>query len=186
VVGIDRLRDRGVIGIDPDRDRPTADRTIRIRGLVRRSSSRAAFRSEIRRSRISLSTDPDPPMTTQPSSVRLYEVHARTSPVFGRVMCGARNHHFVVDGPVGNGCPGEAPTPAEIFLSAVAACGTEVIQVIARDDGVPLESVPTEPQAAALVAGFQRRCPLYGSVAVASAKVEVEHATEPAGALAAN
>ena len=152
-------------------------------------------------------------MTTEASSIRTYEVHARTSPVFGRVMCNARNHHFIVDGPVGNGCPGEAPTPAEIFLSAVAACGTEVIQVIARDDGVPLDSVavtvrgvvdreaqpradvtvftevhlsirlagPSVAQAAALVAGFQRRCPLYGSVAVASAKVEVEHSTEPAG-----
>jgi uncharacterized OsmC-like protein len=157
-------------------------------------------------------------MTMQRSLVRQYEVHARTSPVFGRVMCSARNHHFIVDGPVGNGCPGEAPTPAEIFLSAVAACGTEVIQVIARDDGIPLESVavtvrgtvdreaqprtdvtvftevhlsihlagPTEPQAAALVAGFQRRCPLYGSVAVASAKLEVEHTTEPAGTATAS
>ena len=34
--------------------------------------------------------------------------------------------------------------------------------------------------AAALVAGFQRRCPLYGSIAVASARVVVEHATVPA------
>jgi hypothetical protein len=45
---------------------------------------------------------------------------------------------------------------------------------------------PTEAQAAALVAGFQRRCPLYGSVAVASARLEVEHTTEPAGAAPAS
>jgi uncharacterized OsmC-like protein len=80
-------------------------------------------------------------MTAPPSSVRSYEVHARTSPVFGRVLASARNHHFVIDGPVGNGCPGEAPTPPEIFLASVASCGAELIQVLARDEKVPLTGV---------------------------------------------
>ena len=35
-------------------------------------------------------------------------------------------------------------------------------------------------QAAELVAGFQRRCPVYGSLAVASGSVEVHYETEPA------
>ena len=72
------------------------------------------------------------------SEIRRYEVEARSTDTFGRVLCGCRNHHFVVDGPVQNGCPGEAVTPAELFLSGVAACGVELLQVIAKDRGVPL------------------------------------------------
>jgi uncharacterized OsmC-like protein len=80
-------------------------------------------------------------MTTPPATVREYEVRAETTPTFGRVLASARNHHFVVDGPVQNGCPGEAVTPTELFLSAVAACGVELLHVIAREEGVPLERV---------------------------------------------
>jgi uncharacterized OsmC-like protein len=146
------------------------------------------------------------------TTVREYEVRAETAPTFGRVLCSARNHHLVVDGPVQNGCPGEALTPAELFLSGVAACGTEIMQVIARDEAIPFERVritlrgeidrsrqpredvtvftrvrlearltgPSEAQAAVLVAGFQRRCPLYGSLAVASVDLQVAFTTEPA------
>ena len=150
-------------------------------------------------------------MTTPVTPPREYEVRAHSAPTFGRVLCSARNHHFVVDGPVQNGCPGEAPTPAEIFLSAVAACGVEIIHVIGRDEEIPLERVAVtvkgvvdrnrqpredvtlftavrihlvlsgvdEAQAAALVSGFQRRCPLYGTVATATADVAVEYRVEP-------
>jgi len=80
-------------------------------------------------------------MTAPPSSIREYEIHARSTDVFGRVMCSARNHHFVVDGPIQNDCPGEELTPAEVFLSGVAACGVELMHVIAKNDGVPLARV---------------------------------------------
>jgi uncharacterized OsmC-like protein len=73
------------------------------------------------------------------STIREYEVHARSTDVFGRVLASARDHHFIVDGPVQNGCPGEEVTPPELFLSAVAACGVELLHVIARDQDVPLE-----------------------------------------------
>lgn len=69
-----------------------------------------------------------------------YEVQARSTETFGRVLGSARNHHFVVDGPVQNGCPGEAITPAELFLAGVAACGVELMQVIAREQKVPLQN----------------------------------------------
>ncbi len=72
------------------------------------------------------------------AEVRQFEVQARSTETFGRVLCSARNHHFVVDGPVQNGCPGEAITPAEVFLSGVAACGVELLQVIARERQLPL------------------------------------------------
>ena len=68
-----------------------------------------------------------------------YEVQARATKTFGRVLCSARNHHFVVDGPAQNGCPGEAITPAELFLAGVKACGVELLQVIAREQDLPLQ-----------------------------------------------
>jgi uncharacterized OsmC-like protein len=80
-------------------------------------------------------------MTAPAASIREYQVRAETTRTFGRVLAGARDHHFVVDGPVQNGCPGEAITPAELFLAAVASCGAELVQVIAREEGVPLDSV---------------------------------------------
>ena len=74
-------------------------------------------------------------------AVRTYEVGARSTDVFGRVLCSTREQHFVVDGPVQNGCPGEAVTPGEIFLAGVAACGVELIQVFAREEELPLRAV---------------------------------------------
>jgi uncharacterized OsmC-like protein len=81
-------------------------------------------------------------MTTLPlSMLREYRVSAKSTDVFGRVLCAAREHHFVVDGPVQNGCPGEEVTPPEAFLSGVAACGVELVQVIAKEQGVPIGRV---------------------------------------------
>src|SRR5215813_1423487 len=78
------------------------------------------------------------------TAARGYTVNARSSDVFGRVLCNTRNHHLVVDGPVQNGCPGEAVTPAELFLAGVAACGVELLQVIAKEKQLPLASVRVE------------------------------------------
>ena len=80
-------------------------------------------------------------MTATPTPPREYTVDARSTATFGRVMCSARTHHFVIDGPVANGCPGEELTPPEAFLSGVAACGVELVQVIAREQSVPVGDV---------------------------------------------
>src|SRR5258707_14143826 len=72
--------------------------------------------------------------------VRQYELQARSTETFGRVLCSARTNHFVADGPIQNGCPGEAITPGELFLSGVAACGVELVQVLARAQHVPLQA----------------------------------------------
>lgn len=77
----------------------------------------------------------------QASTIRTYRVDAQTTDTFGRVLLSARNNHYIVDGPVQNGCPGEATTPAEHFLTAVAACGVELVQVIARDENVPIGKI---------------------------------------------
>lgn len=149
-------------------------------------------------------------VTATPNPPRVYEASAVSTATFGRVAASVRTHRLTVDGPVRNGAPGEAPTPGELVLVAVASCGAEVLQVLARDGGVPLGAVtvdargvidptrqphadvtvfssveltitlrgPTPEQAAALVAGFQRRCPVYGSLAVASGRIAVHHRVE--------
>ncbi|HJS99927.1 MAG TPA: hypothetical protein VJ756_12620 [Terriglobales bacterium] len=78
------------------------------------------------------------------AEVRRYTVSAASTETFGRVLCSARNHHVVVDGPEQNGCPGEEITPVEVFLSAVAACGVELAQVIAKSEKLPLKKVAVE------------------------------------------
>jgi uncharacterized OsmC-like protein len=80
-------------------------------------------------------------MTASSQTLREYDVTARSTDVFGRVLCGVRDHHFIIDGPVQNGCPGEEVTPVEVFLASIAACGVELIHAIARDERVPLRSV---------------------------------------------
>lgn len=73
--------------------------------------------------------------------VRQYTARAASTSTFGRVLVSCRDQHLVVDGPVQNGCPGEAPTPGELFLAAVASCGVELVQVLARQRGVDLAHV---------------------------------------------
>ena len=75
------------------------------------------------------------------TDVRRYRVEARSTDTFGRVLGSARQQHFVVDGPVENGCPGEAVTPGEMFLAGVASCGVELVQVIARGRGIEVGGV---------------------------------------------
>jgi uncharacterized OsmC-like protein len=75
------------------------------------------------------------------SDIRQYEARATSTDTFGRVVCSARNHHFVIDGPEQNGCPGEEITPAELFLSAVASCGVELVQVLAKSSGISLQGI---------------------------------------------
>jgi len=73
-------------------------------------------------------------------NIRTYDAEAQSTDTFGRVLCAARDQHFVIDGPVQNGCPGEAVTPPEAFLVAVASCGIELLQVIARELSLPIPS----------------------------------------------
>lgn len=70
-----------------------------------------------------------------------YLVRSTSTATFGRVLLNARDQHMVVDGPVQNGCPGEAMTPAELFLGGVVACGVELVQAVARDRGIALAGV---------------------------------------------
>lgn len=78
------------------------------------------------------------------AEIRQYTVSAASTDTFGRVLCSARNHHIVVDGPEQNGCPGEEITPVEVFLQAVAACAVELVQVVAKTEKLPLKKVAVQ------------------------------------------
>jgi uncharacterized OsmC-like protein len=78
------------------------------------------------------------------SDIRRYEARAASTETLGRVLCSVRDHHFVIDGPAQNGCPGEEVTPGELFLSAVASCGVELIQMLAKSEEVPLQGVQVD------------------------------------------
>jgi organic hydroperoxide reductase OsmC/OhrA len=95
------------------------------------------------------------------SDIRSYNVQARSTGVFGRVLCSARNHHFVVDGPVQNGCPGEAINPGELFLAGVAACGVELLQVLAKAQQIAPKSVEVD-----IVGAMDRGNPVRQDVTV--------------------
>ena len=81
---------------------------------------------------------------TASSEERRYSVGATSTAIAGRVLCSARNHHFVVDGPVQNGFPGEAITPVEVLLCGVASCGVELLQAFAMQDAIPLGRVSVQ------------------------------------------
>jgi uncharacterized OsmC-like protein len=85
------------------------------------------------------------------SDLRNYAVRARSTDTHGRVLCNVRNHHFIVDGPVQNGAPGEEVTPAEIFLTGIAACGVELVQSFAKAESIPLSAISVD------IAGFLDR-----------------------------
>lgn len=74
-------------------------------------------------------------------NLRNYAVNARSTDTHGRVLCNVRNHHFIVDGPVQNGAPGEEVTPAELFLTGIAACGVELVQSFAKAERMPLRGI---------------------------------------------
>jgi uncharacterized OsmC-like protein len=75
---------------------------------------------------------------------RSYAIRARSTDTHGRVLCSVRNHHFIVDGPVQNGAPGEEVTPAELFLTGIAACGVELVQAFAKAESIPLRALSVD------------------------------------------
>ena len=144
---------------------------------------------------------------TASSTLREYDIAARSTDIFGRVLLSARDHHFIIDGPIQNDCPGEEITPSEAFLSGVAACGVELMHVIAKGENIPLQKVAlkihgeidrakqgrpgvttfnsvaidvtlwgvNDAQAKQVVDGFKGRCPLYGTLSVATPDIQVRY-----------
>jgi uncharacterized OsmC-like protein len=69
-----------------------------------------------------------------------YSARARSTDTFGRMLVTARGHHFVSDGPGSLGCPEEELMPGELFLAGIAACAVELVEVFAREEGLPLRA----------------------------------------------
>ena len=65
-------------------------------------------------------------------------VRSYSSGVVGRSLNSARTNHFVLDSSSG---PNEALNSAEAFLAGISSCGVNLIEMHARDTGVPLRSL---------------------------------------------
>jgi uncharacterized OsmC-like protein len=75
------------------------------------------------------------------------QVHSASTEIPGRSVNEVRRHRFVIDEPTHLGGPGEEMTPADAFVSGVAACGVLMVQGRARDTGVRLDSIEVDLEA---------------------------------------
>jgi uncharacterized OsmC-like protein len=67
-------------------------------------------------------------------------VRSTSSGIIGRSLNAIRNHHIVIDSPT----IGEAVTSGEAFLAGISSCGVNLIEGVARDEGVPLSRTEVE------------------------------------------
>jgi uncharacterized OsmC-like protein len=67
-------------------------------------------------------------------------VRSTSSGTVGRSLNQMRNQHIVIDSPT----LGEAVTSGEAFLAGISSCGVNLIEVAARDQGVPLQRLEVE------------------------------------------
>ncbi|HEY8801769.1 MAG TPA: OsmC family protein [Candidatus Dormibacteraeota bacterium] len=68
-------------------------------------------------------------------------VQSRTTATPGRSISEVRANELIIDEPTHLGGPGERMTPAEAFLSGIAACGVLLVEGRARATGAPLNGV---------------------------------------------
>jgi uncharacterized OsmC-like protein len=131
------------------------------------------------------------------------KVRSYTTGIPGRSLNQVGPHHFVIDGAARSGGPAEELAPGDAFLSGVSGCGVLLVERTAAEEGVrvgrieaTIEGIRDEAdpswfqvvrlhfmlegvdQATAerLVAVYQRKCPLYRTVAAATT-VEVKVST---------
>jgi uncharacterized OsmC-like protein len=107
-------------------------------------------------------------------------VHSASTATMGRSVNDIRQHQLVIDEPTHLGGPGEQITPADAFLTGVAACGVLLVQGRARDTNLKLDAIEVELEAVrnkSDTSVFQRiemRFRLKGP-SVAEAEALVEH-----------
>jgi uncharacterized OsmC-like protein len=115
-------------------------------------------------------------------------VKTATTDTPGRSIGEVRNHYFVVDDP----SIGESMTAADYFVSGIAACASNHMELKARREDLPLRKIEvalearrdsmdtsvfigldievnfygvSESQGASLLAAYTSHCPLYKTVA---------------------
>jgi uncharacterized OsmC-like protein len=74
-------------------------------------------------------------------------VHSASTQTPGRSINEVRQHRFAIDEPTHLGGPGEEITPADAFVSGVAACGVLLVQGRARDTGTNLQKIDVDLEA---------------------------------------
>src|SRR5579864_1437176 len=74
-------------------------------------------------------------------------VHSASTETPGRSINDIRQHRLVIDEPTHLGGPGEAITPADAFLTGVAACGAMMVQGQARERSIPLTRIDVDLEA---------------------------------------
>lgn len=65
----------------------------------------------------------------------------------GRSINEIRNHQLVIDEPTHLGGPGEEITPADAFVTGIAACGALMVQGRARDTNIRLDGIGVDLEA---------------------------------------
>src|SRR4051812_16195142 len=65
-----------------------------------------------------------------------YRSRVYSTGTHGRAICNVRNHHFVAD----DG-GGDEVGAGEFFLSGIGACGVNMVERLAKKDGIPLHSM---------------------------------------------
>jgi uncharacterized OsmC-like protein len=74
-------------------------------------------------------------------------VHSESTATPGRALNKVRDRQFVIDEPTHLGGPGIEVTPADAFLSGVAACGALMVQGRARNTDVRLDRIDVDLEA---------------------------------------
>lgn len=68
-------------------------------------------------------------------------VSGRADATFGRTILSARRNHFVSDGRVSQGAPGEAVSAGELLLASLVSCGLGLVHLSARERNEPKPDV---------------------------------------------
>ena len=74
-------------------------------------------------------------------------VQSRSTSTPGRSINEVRQHRLVIDEPTHLGGPGVEITPADAFVSGVAACGVLLVQGRARETGIQLDKIEVDLEA---------------------------------------
>lgn len=67
-----------------------------------------------------------------PELTLAYQTRTYSTATHGRAIVNARTHHIVADD-----SGGEAITAGELFTGGIGACGVNLIQRVARQEGIP-------------------------------------------------
>ena len=70
--------------------------------------------------------------------LKIDTVRSYSSGMVGRALNSARTNHFVIDSPNG---PNEALTSGEAFLAGISSCGVTLVELYAREKGIPVTSM---------------------------------------------